>query len=44
MVCKATSAAGSPHANSDENPYEVCGFASFFPKRRLIFIVYCITF
>ncbi|XP_008802132.2 uncharacterized protein LOC103716061 isoform X2 [Phoenix dactylifera] len=25
MVCTATSAAGSPHANSDENPYEVIG-------------------
>lgn len=25
MVCKATSAAGSPHTNSDENPYEVLG-------------------
>lgn len=25
MVCKATSAAGSPHANRDENPYEVLG-------------------
>ncbi|XP_010909633.1 protein CHLOROPLAST J-LIKE DOMAIN 1, chloroplastic [Elaeis guineensis] len=25
MVCTATSAAGSPHANSDENPYEVLG-------------------
>lgn len=25
MVCKATSATGSPHANSDENPYEVLG-------------------
>lgn len=23
MVCTAMSAAGSPHANSDDNPYEV---------------------
>lgn len=23
LVCMATSAAGSPHAGSDENPYEV---------------------